>query len=149
MKTLQRSIAVIGPMIFSLGAAGYDSTKTTGLLGVGTQQGAQIVWEVANNRLDAQQDWVPEDGAPPLSIPRACELGLNWLKSKHPEIKAFAVRHIELQTYSQDEGKRGGRWYYHIDYNPIVGGHTLRGEEGTFAAVVLLDGYVVEPSGMQ
>jgi len=127
---------------------GRDRNDTAMLFAVGSDSAARLTWSVRNERLDSQSLWAPEDGPPPLGIAKACELGATWLKSKHPEIQNFEVEQIALHSYRHIQGKRGAVWYYNIDYNAVVGGQTLalRHDIGAFTAVVLFDGFVVEPT---
>jgi hypothetical protein len=132
------------PMI----GCGRDQNDSATLFAVGSDSSARLTWSVRHDRLDSQSLWAPEDGPPPLGIAKACELGATWLKRKHPEIQNFEVERVTLQSYMHIQGKRGAVWYYNIDYNAVVGGQTLalRHDIGAFTAVVLFDGFVVEPT---
>jgi hypothetical protein len=118
--------------------------KLVELMSYGSEGGSQTIWEVSRARLDRQAKWAPETGPPPLSIAKACEVGATWLKGKFPEIKEFQAEEVILQSSSHVDGRREGVWYYHVDFNPVVGGHSLRGEGGIYTVVVLFDGMIVE-----
>lgn len=100
-------------------------------------------WSVPRNRFVAQSPWTPAAGAPPLAISKAAEIAEAWIKAKNPEIKKFAVASIALTVGRTWGPESKDRWYYRIEFQPVVGGQRLSG--GMFIAVVLFDGTVVEP----
>jgi hypothetical protein len=127
-------------------AYALDSASVNTLMSMGEEGGPRTTWSVSNERMRAQKTWAPSDGAPPLSITKAVELGSTWLRSKHPEIKDFRADNIDLFSWQSLRGSAQGIWYYRIGFSPVVGGQILHGNYESFATVVLFDGFVVEPT---
>jgi hypothetical protein len=100
-------------------------------------------WEISNEKFNAQPSWSPTAGAPPLAINKAVEIADAWIKSKNPEIKKFSLSSVAFFASENWESQPSQRWYFRIEFHPIVSGQRLYG--GQFIAVVLFDGTVVEP----
>jgi len=100
-------------------------------------------WEVSSQKFSTQPRWSPSSGAPPLTIEKAVEIATEWIKKKNPEIKNFALTSVAFSVGQAWEAQPSERWYYRIEFQPIVGGQRLYG--GQFIAVVLFDGSIVEP----
>jgi hypothetical protein len=113
------------------------------LFGHGEMNGPMYNWEVTTQRFEAQPKWLPTNPALPLTIPKAVDAAQTWIKKKNPEVKEFAVSSIAISPIGCCSSKSQDRWYYRIEFNPIVGGQPLFG--GHFIAVVLFDGTLVEP----
>ena len=105
------------------------------------QDGSQLVWEIPAARANALAAWNSRSGEPPLSFVHAITTGEAWLVTQTPEIKAFELSSANLNRLQPF--LLTGRWFYFLMYDPVVGGQRLPG--GLFAAVVLMDGSVVEP----
>lgn len=105
------------------------------LFGQGDTQ-TMYQWVVPWNRFVAQQRWSPASGNPPLPITKAAEVADAWIKGKYPDIKAFSISSIALAVSHTWQGEPQDRWYYKIEFQPMVGGQRLFG--GQFIAVVLL-----------
>jgi hypothetical protein len=116
-------------------------TGTVYLFGSGSD-GVMNEFSILGERAEKLPQWTPNDGPPPLPIGSAIKAAEAWMKVRNPEIKQFEVATIALakMTYPRS---LVDRWYYRIEFNPIVGGQTLHG--GQFTAVVLFDNTVVEP----
>ena len=100
-------------------------------------------WAVPSEKLEAQPQWSPSAGPPPLSIAKAVEIAETWIKKQYPEVRQFAIASVALGRANAWSSSTAERWYYRIEFYPIVGGKRLFG--GQFIAVVLFDGSVVEP----
>jgi hypothetical protein len=107
------------------------------------QDGTMFTWEIPQQRGNAQPTWDPATmPTPPVSIADATKVADAWLKQQTPELKTFVLTSLTLfrmQPYMWPD-----RWYYRLEFDPIVAGRRLSGA-GNFVAVVLLDGSVVEP----
>jgi len=99
-------------------------------------------WEVPRKQYEALPRWTPADGAPPLAVNKALEIGSTWIKKRHPDVRQFDSSSLSFVRagccVSGDE-----RWFYRIDFQPVVSGQRMYG--GHFIAVVLMNGTVVEP----
>lgn len=100
-------------------------------------------WEVPRQKFVAQPRWTPSSGAPPLAIGKAVEIAESWIKKKNPELKTFSVSTIAIAVSHTWDAQPQDRWYYKIDFQPVVSGQRLYG--GQFVGVVLFDGSIVEP----
>lgn len=101
-------------------------------------------WEVPRDRFESLPRWTPSSGVPPLPISRAIEIATGWIKARNPKIDGFEVSTITLAvSHSWTDDQPNDRWYYKIEFNPVVNGKMLYG--GQYTAVVLFDGTVVEP----
>lgn len=101
--------------------------------------GTMYRWEISPARANSLAPWDPRTTAPPLSLDDAMRTGEAWLKGQNPEIKAF-----ELSLVSLLHLRTPDRWYYRLNFDPVVSGRRLIAA-GAFVAVVLFDGSVVEP----
>lgn len=129
--------------VFFLGLPTTASAQSDVVLfGQGDTQ-TMYQWVVPWKKFVAQPQWTPSSGNPPLPIAKAAEVADAWIKKKNPDIKAFSISSIALAVSHTWHGKPEDRWYYKIEFQPIVGGQRLFG--GQFLAVVLFDGTVVEP----
>lgn len=100
-------------------------------------------WEISSEKFNSQPSWSPTAGAPPLAINKAVAIADAWIKKKNPEIKKFSLSSVAFFASQNWEAQPSQRWYFRIEFQPIVSGHRLYG--GQFIAVVLFDGTVVEP----
>jgi TonB family protein len=127
--TLQGPPSITPGMVFVASSRGQDGTMYT--------------WEILQQRGNAQPTWDPATmPTPPVSIADATKVADAWLKQQAPELKTFVLTSLTLfrmQPYMWPD-----RWYYRLEFDPIVAGRRLSGA-GNFVAVVLLDGSVVEP----
>jgi hypothetical protein len=133
LASLLTVIAVWSPLAFA-----RDIT----LFGQGDME-TMYNWAVATEKFEAQPQWSPSAGSPPLSIAKAVEIADAWIKKQNPDVKRFAIASIALARADGWGASAAERWYYRIEFHPIVGGRRLYG--GQFVAVVLFDGSVVEP----
>lgn len=113
------------------------------LFAQGAANGPMQNWEITPQQLEAQPKWQPSQSTLPLSIPKASEVAEVWIKKKNPEVNKFAIATIMLAPMGCCTNAVQDRWYFRIEFNPIIGGRQLHG--GQFIAVVLFDGTVVEP----
>jgi hypothetical protein len=86
--------------------------------------------------------WTPGDGDPPLSLARAVTAALAWAKERYKRYDSVTIREIALVEYSCSSVT--GRWYYRVDFMPMMEGSRLLGS-GNFAAV-LMDATVIAPT---
>jgi hypothetical protein len=112
------------------------------LFGQGDNDG-MFSWPVSSEKLQAQPEWSPTAGSPPLSIQKAVRAAQDWIRAAYPEVKQFAVNAVTLAQVNACCESGMAKWYYRIDLSPVVGGKVLYG--GQFTAVVRFDGSVVEP----
>ena len=107
-----------------------------------TSDGKSTIHKISVAKARALDEWDPESGDPaPLSFKKAITEGKAWMMKKYPKMDDFQVRSITIEKMGWSSLRN--RWYYKIEFNPIVGGQKLFGS--MFTAVVLLDGSVVEP----
>jgi len=111
------------------------------LFGQGTSEGLMFGFEVSAERVEKLPRWSPSGAQPPLPIGAAVQAAEEWIKKRHAEIRQFEVSTVALSRVTWPG--LADRWYYRIEFQPIVGGQRLYG--GQFIAVVLFDGSVVEP----
>lgn len=136
MKTIRAALLILFTVLPVLASA--QPRGDVFLLGEGDGK-TMNRWAVAKPTWDAQPRWSPV-AAPPLPMGKALELGEAWLRKRHPEVRQFAVASITLKPREAGEGER---WFYRLEFQPVVGGQRLWG--GQFVAVVLFDGTIVEP----
>lgn len=104
----------------------------------------KYTWPLSWAQLEASPSWSPSSGAPPLAIEKAVALATRWIREKNPRFDDFKPTRITFQRTSRSEnGHSFRRWYYTIDFEPVMNEEALYG--GTYVAVVLFDGTVVEP----
>ena len=123
---------------------GAQSSSTVSVTQTRTQEGITSYWEISSQRADRLPSWNPRNTPnPPLSSGDAIKVGEDWLRQQNPEVKTFELTNLTLArgygVFAQSD-----RWYYMMYFDPVVGGRRLAGGSN-FAAVVLLDGSVVEP----
>jgi hypothetical protein len=118
---------------------------STTVYAVSSGDGPQYRWAIPHERAAAQAQWSPEQGAPPLAMNEAMNIGARWLKSRNPSIESFAANSIELASYIECCKSQRHIWYYRIDFSAVVGGKEQRDLSNLYTAVVMLDGFVVEP----
>ncbi len=63
------------------------------------------------------------------------------MKKKNPKIDDFKIRSISIDKVGFSSIPN--RWFYRIDFDPVLGDHKLFGS--SFTAVILMDGTIVEP----
>jgi hypothetical protein len=127
--------------VFALSAAAQSRYPIT-LFGHGSGDGLMYQFEVPAERVEKLPGWNPSDRPPPLPISTAVTTGETWIKARNPEIKQFELGAVTLSRVTWPS-EFADRWYYRIEFNPIVAGQRLYG--GQFTAVILFDGSVVEP----
>jgi TonB family protein len=113
------------------------------------QDGTRYIYEIPGERANALPQWEPRLAPePPLSMSAARKAAESWLTSRIPEIKTFEVSSLFFAKVFQGLPTGPCRtvscWYYRITFDPVVGGRRLAGGSD-FAAVVLIDGSIVEP----
>lgn len=108
------------------------------------QDGSRLIWAIPRERMEATVHWSPEDGPPQLSIADAVKLGTASLRTRYPYVKGFAVRKIGLDSFF-DPRYSNAVWYYVVDCVPILSAGVER-DRRLFYAVVMLDGFVIEPT---
>jgi hypothetical protein len=122
-------------------AAHAQSSSPVFLLGQGDMT-TMHNWELPRKQYEALPRWSPTDGAPPLAVNKALEIGGTWIKKRHPDVKQFDALSLSFVRagccVSGDE-----RWFYRMDFQPVVSGQRMYG--GQFIAIVLMNGTVVEP----
>ncbi|MFN7309342.1 MAG: hypothetical protein ACK5S1_00915 [bacterium] len=113
------------------------------LLGEGDDK-TMHYWEVTRQKWAAQPKWLPSAaGSPPLPIAKAVELADAWLRTRHADVKQFAITSITLRSQSSSGPGIVDGWFYRLEFQPVVAGRRLWG--GQFVAVILFDGTVVDP----
>jgi hypothetical protein len=98
----------------------------------------EISYKVSDLDLAATPFWKPEQGEPPVSLPRALEIARANLPRfvKYPD--DFKVRHIILSPLGTD------RWYYDFSFD-CQGSECLKNSGRYFKILVKMDGEIVEP----
>ena len=119
-----------------------QSLSTVYLFGHGTAEGMMYEFSIAGDRAEKLPRWVPSNDPLPLPTGTAVQTAEAWMKARNPEIKQFELATVAIAQMSYPSTLKD-RWYYRIDFNPIVGGQRLHG--GQFTAVVLFDNTIVEP----
>lgn len=104
--------------------------------------GTSYRWEIPRPTAVALAPWNPTASPVPLSIGDAAQTGEAWLRQRNQEFKAFEITNVNLSRMQPT--LMPDRWFYRLDFDPIVEGRRLVGG-GKYVAVVLLDGTVVEP----
>jgi hypothetical protein len=77
----------------------------------------------------------------PLPLDAAVHKGKESLKKRHPKMDDFEVTEVSLSEVGF--GMIPQRWFYRVECEAVLEKERLRGRR--FAAVVLMDGSVVEP----
>jgi hypothetical protein len=133
-----------GTLLAGIAAWSASASATdVSLFGQGDMD-TMYTWAVPREKFDAQLQWSPSAGSPPLPIGRAVEIADAWIKKQNPDVRQFVVTSVALARADSWGSGAAERWYYKVEFQPIVAGRRLFG--GHFIAVVLFDGSVVEPS---
>jgi hypothetical protein len=107
-----------------------------------TSDGKTTIHKITASEAQKLPEWDPESGKPaPLELSTAIKLGKEWMKKKNPKMDDFTVGSISVEKVGY--GSIPNRWFYKVEFDPIVGGQKLFGSQ--FMAVVLMNGTVVEP----
>jgi hypothetical protein len=107
-----------------------------------TANGKSTIHKIQEAEAKKLPEWDPESGkAAPLSLDAAIKKGKEWMKKKNPNMDDFKVRSINLAKVGY--GSIPNRWFYKIDFDPVIGDQKLFGSR--FTAVILMDGTVIEP----
>ena len=104
--------------------------------------GVSVQYVVSKQRAEKVPLWEPLVAPPPLTLEQAATVGLAWLKAKHPDVTAFVLSGVSFREFPFRPAF-AKRWYYQLDFEPIVGGKRLGGSG--FATIILFDGSIVEP----
>ncbi|MBK7662762.1 MAG: hypothetical protein IPJ21_04275 [Sterolibacteriaceae bacterium] len=139
---LMRRLPFIAALVWILFPLSVVAQSEVVLFGQGDAR-TMYQWAVPQSRFVALPRWSPSAGTPPLPIGKAAEIADVWIKKKNSEIKSFSISSIAIAVGHGWGAEPQDRWYYRIDFQPIVGGQRLYG--GQFIAVVLFDGTIVEP----
>jgi TonB family protein len=131
--------AFLAPRLTTVAVSAQTLTGPILMTSQADADGTMYRWEISPARANGLVSWDPRTTAPPLSLEDAMKAGEAWLKQQNPEIKAF-----ELSLVSLLHLRTPDRWYYRLNFDPIVSGRRLI-SAGAFVAVVLFDGSVVEP----
>src|SRR5687768_4050307 len=111
--------------------------------GTTDEKGRKIELVLDSTALQRGPSWSPGTGVePPLSVAKASRFALAWAKAKYTRYDSVEIREIVLASYSCSISQ--DRWYYRIEFSPIIDGNRVFGM-GNFAAV-LMDGSVVGPT---
>ncbi|ROZ63872.1 hypothetical protein [Ramlibacter sp. WS9] len=101
-------------------------------------------WEVSHEKWRAQPKWHPSStNPPPLPIAKAVEIADSWLRKRHADVNKLALSQVMLRTQSQTGHGVDERWFYRIEFQPVIAGRKVWGAD--LVAVVLFDGTVVVP----
>ena len=121
---------------------GQPECDTVSLSNMTAEDGKTTIHKITEAEAQRLPEWDPESGKPaPLPLDVAIKKGKEWLKKKNPKMDDFKVRSISLEKVGF--GSIPNRWFYKIEFDPVLGDQRLFGP--WFAAVVLMDGTVVEP----
>lgn len=113
------------------------------LLGEGRDNVMQK-WVASRDQWRAQPNWTPSSATePPLSVSKAAQIAETWLRKQHPDIARMTLSQVALRVQSSSGTGIEDRWFYRIEFQPIVAGKKVWGAD--LVAVVLLDGSVVVP----
>jgi hypothetical protein len=124
-----------------LAAGSAPPGKAVPITTITANDGAELRFVATESQIAAVPAWHPEDGqAAPLDLRLAINLGRDSVRKRNPEIVEFALRSI---TMSRLDPPYDDRWYYFIQFRPIVGGRPMVG--GLYFGCVLANGTVVEP----
>ena len=83
--------------------------------------------------------WHPGQGEPPLSLARAIEIGAAWGKDRYKRFDSVEIREISLRSMGCSALR--DRWYYVVDFTPVMDGNRMFGSFNW--AAVLFDGTVI------
>jgi hypothetical protein len=138
-----KKILILTFCYFASTLASAQGNKMIALVGEGRNNVMQN-WEVTPEKWNAQVKWSPtSSNQPPFSIAKPIQVAENWLHKQHPDIKKLSLYQVTLRQPMQAFIDDDSRWFYKIEFQPIVAGRKLWG--GDFTAVVLFDGTVVVP----
>ena len=102
----------------------------------------EYAYSITRARALSVTRWADPISEPPLSVSRAVALAKEEVKRKHGKFDDFEVTAIDLRRVHYPP-QLSDIWYYSVAFFPIIDGHRIY--EGNYAAVVLMDGSVVEP----
>jgi hypothetical protein len=136
-----RSIHFVLLCVLSARCLGQPADHTIELGTTTDADGVMHAYSVSTARLENTPAWAPGRAPVPFSLERALAAARPWLLKRHPPVEDFAPTHFTLSSVHQTASQR--YWAWHLQFNPIVGGRTLRAL--TVEAFVLLDGSIVEP----
>lgn len=128
---------------FSMGGAPASPPVSPGMILIQQQRRPDgwAVWEITAARANGLAVWSSNAGEPPLSLAQAMTTGEAWLATQVPDAKGFDLASASLTRLQPL--LLPGRWFYYLIYEPALPGQRLPGS--SLAAVVLMDGSVVEP----
>lgn len=111
------------------------------VFGTTDEAGRKIELVLDSAAMQRTPAWSPQKGEPPLSVFKASRAALTWAKAKYTRYDNVEISELMLTSYSC----RGvpDRWYYRVQFTPIIDGNRVVGW-GNFVAV-LMDGSVVAP----
>lgn len=125
----------------ALTAAIGAPTQPFPLVMLSGSDGAESRWSVTESELIKLPVWHPEDGEPvPFNLRLAIDLARDSVRKRNPDIAEFVLSDIKM---SRCNHPFEDRWYYLIQFRPVVGGHAMIG--GLYFGCVLTNGVVVEP----
>ena len=104
--------------------------------------GTELDVRITREQAEAVPTWDPEDKqVVPIDLSLAIGLARDSIRDRHPGISEFLVAGIEMSRLHEEYLNR---WYYIIRFRPVLEGRPLQG--GLYAAFILMDGTVVEPT---
>lgn len=109
------------------------------------QDGKRFQLVVDSAHVQKTPAWNPSKGDPPLSFAELVTAAMAWAKERYKRYDSVTIREITLVEYGCS--RMQDRWYYRVDFSPVMDGKRLWGS-GYFAAV-LMDGTVVGPTESQ
>ena len=111
------------------------------LVQIPTANGDQIAIYATNEEIERSPEWSPVKGEPPIRVPRAVAIAKEWAKRNFTQYEIMKISGISLRE--RRCGFIGNRWFYIIDFDPIVNGKILLGTAHFVA--VLMDGTSIGP----
>jgi hypothetical protein len=125
-------VAALGQSFYGCGSTPVVSTE---------DKGRRIELVLDGAAVAKTPTWTPTKGEPPLSVSKAAAVALAWAKVRYKRYDSVEITELSLKEFSCSSVS--DRWYYQVEFAPIMDGNRLFGS-GNWAAV-LMDGTVVGP----
>lgn len=127
-------LTFVSGSVFACGS-GYPVLSTE------KDDGTKIGLFISSEQVEATVSWDPGKSEPPLSVSDAYRLAREWGKKEYVRYDSIEVRELKLTKYRCSSVSN--RWYYVIDFAPVIDGNELWGSGNWLA--VLMDGTIIGP----
>lgn len=135
------SIIYTATVSFQLQRATAAAASAPGRVSLFVDSASQTVFDIPLERLASLPRWDdPTAGGPPLPSNQAAEIATNWIRQRQPG----TTPQLSDITLRSEDSTNGRVWFYVARFS----GASPDASRGPLAAVVLLDGTVVEPRGI-